>query len=129
MDSTTVYLEDVQAAKDSEREHDENLKESASPSSTPASSQKASKNAYGKRQRTLLDMFAGGASNSSEPSIKKARVSDPNPTPSPNDGPSKPSGLQKLNSIPFSLSEYKDSLTEEQKNLLRLECEVMGLTW
>lgn len=35
----------------------------------------------------------------------------------------------KLNSIPFSLSAYQQSLTDEQKDLLLLECETMGLSW
>jgi len=36
---------------------------------------------------------------------------------------------QALNSIPFSLSEYIDSLTDDQKRLLKLECETMGKSW
>jgi len=38
-------------------------------------------------------------------------------------------GQQPLNSIPFSLSEYVASLTEDQKRLLKLECETMGKSW
>ncbi|KAI0711958.1 uracil-DNA glycosylase [Cerioporus squamosus] len=34
-----------------------------------------------------------------------------------------------LNSIPFSMSEYKNSMTEEQRRLLELECETMGKSW
>lgn len=37
--------------------------------------------------------------------------------------------LPKLNSIPFSLSAFQSSLTEEQKDLLLLECESIGLSW
>jgi len=129
MDSPAVYLEDVQTAKGSEQEQDE---KSTSPSSTPANSQKSTSTASGKRQRTLMDMFAGGTKNSTEPSTKKARVSASESMTSlkiAGNAPSGSSGLQKLNSIPFSLSEYQESLTEEQKDLLRLECEVMGLAW
>ncbi|KAH9983086.1 uracil-DNA glycosylase [Russula compacta] len=38
-------------------------------------------------------------------------------------------GPQSLNSIPFSLAEYVASLTEDQKRLLKLECETMGRSW
>ncbi|XP_006459295.1 hypothetical protein AGABI2DRAFT_218352 [Agaricus bisporus var. bisporus H97] len=41
----------------------------------------------------------------------------------------KTSGLRKLNSIPFSLSEFINSLDEDKRQLLRLECEVMGKSW
>ena len=39
------------------------------------------------------------------------------------------SGLVKLNSIPFSMTSYLQSLSEEEKRLLQLECEVMGKSW
>ncbi|KIK62539.1 hypothetical protein GYMLUDRAFT_41999 [Collybiopsis luxurians FD-317 M1] len=38
-------------------------------------------------------------------------------------------GVTKLNSIPFSMKEFQESLDEEQARLLRLECEVMGKSW
>lgn len=38
-------------------------------------------------------------------------------------------GLQALNSIPFSMQTFKESLTEEQKELLQLECETLGKSW
>ena len=38
-------------------------------------------------------------------------------------------GLQPLDSIPFSLASFKESLTEEEKRLLDLECETMGKSW
>jgi uracil-DNA glycosylase len=34
-----------------------------------------------------------------------------------------------LNSIPFSMSGFQNSLGEEHRNLLKLECEVMGKSW
>ncbi|RPD61181.1 uracil-DNA glycosylase [Lentinus tigrinus ALCF2SS1-6] len=34
-----------------------------------------------------------------------------------------------LNSIPFSMSEYKKGMTEEQMKLLELECDTMGKSW
>jgi len=57
------------------------------------------------------------ASNSSSTSSFKIKV----------EGSS--SGLQRLNSIPFSLSQFIASLPEEHKNLLMLECECMGKSW
>ena len=41
----------------------------------------------------------------------------------------KAGGLPKLNSIPFSLSAFQASLSEEELSLLRLECETLGLSW
>jgi uracil-DNA glycosylase len=80
-----------------------------------------------------VDMFAGGGSKkSAEPVAKKARISDSEPTTSikvTGSAPTKMSGFQKLNSIPFSMSAYQESLTEEQKKLLALECDVMGKSW
>ncbi|KII89751.1 hypothetical protein PLICRDRAFT_108541 [Plicaturopsis crispa FD-325 SS-3] len=38
-------------------------------------------------------------------------------------------GTQRLNSIPFSLSAFQDSLSQEERNLLALECDVMGKVW
>lgn len=66
-----------------------------------------------KRQRTLVDMFSG-------PSAKKSKV----------DGSSSAvSKRQTLNSIPFNLNEFINSLKEEQRDLLGLEIETMGKSW
>ncbi|KAL1747122.1 uracil-DNA glycosylase-like protein [Schizophyllum fasciatum] len=43
--------------------------------------------------------------------------------------PAKASSLPPLNSIPFSVSAFVDSLTDEQKQLLRLEIECMNKVW
>lgn len=64
-----------------------------------------------KRQRTLVDMFSGS-------SAKKTKV----------DG-SSVSKSQTLNSIPFNLNDFINSLTEEQRGLLGLEIETMGKSW
>ncbi|KAG7451075.1 uracil-DNA glycosylase [Guyanagaster necrorhizus] len=86
-----------------------------------------------KRQRTLMDMFANSqGKNASEPSAKKLKLS---PASSTRQGMSsigkvtKGFGVQKLNSIPFSMSAFQESLTDEQRGLLRLECEAMGKSW
>ncbi|KIY43757.1 uracil-DNA glycosylase, partial [Fistulina hepatica ATCC 64428] len=38
-------------------------------------------------------------------------------------------GLKPLNSIPFSMNAFIESLTPEQKKLLKLECQVLGKSW
>lgn len=88
----------------------------------------------GKRQRTLFDMLGSAPSQGSNTSSKKPKL-----TASGSSGnhdklfavssPGGSSGLQPLNSIPFSSSEYIDSLTGDQKRLLKLECETMGKSW
>ena len=67
-----------------------------------------------KRQRTLVDMFSGS-------SAKKTKT----------DGPSTAAVFktQTLNSIPFNLNGFMNSLTEEQRDLLSLEIETMGKSW
>jgi len=63
-----------------------------------------------KRQRTLVDMFGGS-------SAKKNKVGG------------SPAAVQTLNSIPFNLNGFINSLTEEQRGLLGLEIETMGKSW
>jgi len=74
-----------------------------------------------KRQRTLVDMLSGSQGNNateSEPSSKKLKLSVQGTA-----------SLTKLNSIPFSLAAYQESLPEEEKHLLQLECDTMGKSW
>ena len=143
--SRLVYLEDLEqpssqataASTNDEKpsviaassDHDENAKTNLTPTSN------------GKRQRTLFDMFGSTPSQASEAPSKKPKVaaaaaSSARNKPStasatgtqfPLSGSS--SGQQALNSIPFSLSEYTTSLTEDQKRVLKLECETMGKSW
>jgi uracil-DNA glycosylase len=83
----------------------------------------------GKRQRTLFDMLGSGQGTGT--TSKKPKVTAPGsgdkPNGTQNSGGS--SSQQALNSIPFSLGEYIDSLTDDQKRLLTLECETMGKSW
>ncbi|KAG5645551.1 hypothetical protein DXG03_005826 [Asterophora parasitica] len=134
--SGTVYLEDIESARVIVATEDK------APSSSPAGTARVTKagaSSTVKRQHTLMDMFSStrssqGGSTSGEPSTKRLKL-----TPSGASGSSSSSlkstngskvfGLQKLNSIPFSLGSYRESLTEDQKGLLRLECEVMGKSW
>jgi len=89
--------------------------------------------ANGKRQRTLFDMLGSAPSQGSSTPSKKPRLTasglsgDDKLSAVNSSGGS--SGLQSLNSIPFSSSEYTDSLTGDQKRLLKLECETMGKSW
>lgn len=102
--------------------------EKAKPNANPSPS-----TATGKRQRTLFDMLGSGPGQSTGSTSKKPKLTAPgsgdkptvNGTPSSGGSPSQ----QALNSIPFSLNEYIDSLTEDQKRLLKLECETMGKSW
>ncbi|KAH9178416.1 uracil-DNA glycosylase-like protein [Lactarius sanguifluus] len=87
----------------------------------------------GKRQRTLLDMFGSGPSQSTGTTSKKPKLtalgSGDKPTVIGTQSSGGSPNLQALNSIPFSLNEYIDSLTDDQKRLLKLECETMGKSW
>lgn len=123
----TVYLEDIEPARGATVKED--IDESTASKSVTAASTQV------KRQRTLVDMFSGSKGKTSEPSAKKIKLSASFSSSSSHKSTSiavngiKATGVQKLNSIPFSLSSFQDSLTEEEKNLLKLECEVMGKSW
>jgi uracil-DNA glycosylase len=120
----TVYLEDIEAPRGVAVKEEKN----GSLTSTVASTQI-------KRQRTLVDMFSGSQGKTSEPSAKKLKLSASfsssslTKTAGAGAGSSKSTGVQRLNSIPFSLSSFQESLTDEEKDLLKLECEVMGKSW
>lgn len=83
-----------------------------------------------KRQRTLMEMV-------SSPSVSKKPRLDGKSISTITDGKSNQnqntkivaSGVQPLNSIPFSLSTFQESLSEEVRPLLQLECETMGKSW
>jgi uracil-DNA glycosylase len=103
-----VYYEDLAVPKSSKE--NANLKETTDINghSIRVESKTTATTTSLKRQRTLVDMFI--------PSAKKSKLGQS-------------SGSQTLNSIPFSLSEYINSLTEEEQSLLGLECECMGKSW
>ncbi|KAI6099685.1 uracil-DNA glycosylase-like protein [Pisolithus sp. B1] len=117
-----VYLEDVENTTST----------NDSVPSAPASSTSVA--ASGKRQRSLLDMLAGSQGSRSDKNtgsaVKKQKLSSGKgvlkiTASSTSIGQS----VQRLNYIPFSLSEYTESLSEEHKRLLQLECECMGKSW
>jgi uracil-DNA glycosylase len=133
MDGTqsVVYLEDVEPTRKVAKREDNDASGSVN-----SSASKPATTAAVKRQRTLVDMF--GSSQEDTSSSKKPRLSasksgsSVSSTKTSNIGSTsnlKGFGLQRLNSIPFSITSFQESLSEEQKKLLRLECEVMGKSW
>lgn len=87
----------------------------------------------GKRQRTLFDMLGSAPTQNTGTTSKKpkltARGAGDKRTVVGVQSSAGSNDQQALNSIPFSLSEYIDSLTDDQKRLLKLECETMGKSW
>lgn len=112
---SVVYLEDIQpaGAVRTKKEKSEVL--------TETTEGKVSL----KRQRTLEDMFGGSKDASSDSFAKKSRLSASGSASSV----TRVSGLPKLNAIQFSLSEYETFLSDEERRLLALECQVMGRSW
>lgn len=126
-----VYYEDVEVS--AIRVKSDGTKETSVTSKSVSKSNSSSTSAPLKRQRTLMEMIPGA---SKEPTTtgqpaKKAKLSTSASSDGPSSSPAKAVtfGLQPLNFIPFSMKEFKDSLTEEQRNLLLLECETMGKSW
>ncbi|KAI0067386.1 uracil-DNA glycosylase, partial [Artomyces pyxidatus] len=130
-DRRVVYLEDIQVSAD----RPTNTPGHASQADAPASATpKPATVTAVKRQRTLEDMFsasAGGQASSKKPklSFSHSNGSLSASELSSSTRPAVRSGEQTLNSIPFSMSSYVDSLNEDQKRLLNLECETMGKSW
>ncbi|THH29989.1 hypothetical protein EUX98_g4201 [Antrodiella citrinella] len=84
-----------------------------------------------KRQRTLVDMFSAEPSSSKKLKLEKSGGSAGRikASSSFSTATSASSGSQALNSIPFSLSAYQEALSEQERQLLGLECESMGKSW
>ncbi|KAG6854398.1 hypothetical protein C0991_007389 [Blastosporella zonata] len=132
--TSTVYLEDIETARASRLAATKDSDEPpSSPGPSPPTLPKFSTQSNGsvKRQRTLMDMLSGSQAKtvSTEPSAKKVKLTASSSSSSMKPNGSTVFGVQKLNSIPFSLSLYQETLTEDQKGLLRLECEMMGKSW
>ncbi len=122
-ETKVVFLEDVDPSYQTKKAEEPSASQSSQ--TGPSSSQEQAKKSN-KRQRTIEDMFFGG-NKRTKVSTSGARGTSTNnkiTVSAP-----KTSGLQKLNSIPFSLSAFTESLNDEQKRLLRLECEAMGKSW
>jgi uracil-DNA glycosylase len=117
VDTATVYLEDVAVTKSAEE-----LKPAATVTATRGGSAV-------KRQLTLADMF-GGASQSKPSVAKKQKLSQSTtPSASASSQPSAPECPQATDEVLFSIASFQESLSDEQKELLGLECEVMGESW
>lgn len=89
----------------------------------------------GKRQLTLFEM-AGEKAKARQPAAKKQKLADPESSTTVSEkapvaaaATVPTSSLKPLNAIPFSLQGFKDALSEEERNLLALECETMGKSW
>jgi uracil-DNA glycosylase len=117
------------ASSDPDRDESSSTKPKLEPSTSTTN---------GKRQRTLFDMFGSAPNQGSNTSSKKPKLTASGSSgnqeklaavSSSSSGASSGSGLQPLNSIPFSSSGYIGSLTGDQKRLLTLECETMGKSW
>jgi len=116
-------LEDLQTTKEEKEEAQMIKTKVAAAAKTVAATATTS----GKRQRTIQDMLGGSStSEGSKPVAKKAKLST---STTASASSASASHLVPLNKIPFSLTQFQESLTEEQADLLRLECEVMGKSW
>ncbi|KAH8100918.1 uracil-DNA glycosylase-like protein [Cristinia sonorae] len=85
-----------------------------------------------KRQRTLVDMLTPAPAGQTS---KKLKLDKGGASSSTTNGAtttsvtSAVSSSSALNSIPFSLSAYQETLSERERELLSLECETMGKSW
>ncbi|KIK10100.1 hypothetical protein K443DRAFT_670731 [Laccaria amethystina LaAM-08-1] len=121
MGDTTIYLEDIDTSNKPTKISEESENATSTIEGTVA--KRTTSTGAVKRQLTLQDMFSGSqGKKSSEQSIKKLKITASGTN-------SKSSGIQRLNSIPFSLSSFQESLSDDERKLLQLECEIMGKSW
>jgi uracil-DNA glycosylase len=79
-----------------------------------------------------MDMFSGSQPDkASAPTAKKLKLSASEPPLPTKNTASSASGSKnlRLNAIPFSLTQYQESLSTDQRGLLALECAYMGKSW
>ena len=123
-DTRVVYLADVETTASTTPSASQDKSDASMAGSNPL-----------KRQRTLMDMFTAPKNSQSEksgqPKPKRAKVDALNPSSAvaAKLKVAGSSGLQRLNFIPFSLSEFIESIPEDQRHLLKLECDCMGKSW
>ncbi|EJD49044.1 uracil-DNA glycosylase [Auricularia subglabra TFB-10046 SS5] len=103
-ENTVVYLEDIAPA----------IKPPAKAASTAPKASEGAK-AGEKRQRGLFEF-----------GVKRRKTNDGVERPSSS---SSSTSLTKLNSIPFSLADFVNSLSDEQRELLKLECSTLSPVW
>ena len=121
---TVVYLEDLETstktvAKENVAVTAEKTAVTTTESDGTKTTEKKTATGATKRQKSLMDMFSkvpsnASSSTSSAPAAKRAKTLSANPS---------------LNSIPFSLTEFQNTFSDEEKKLLALECETMGMSW
>lgn len=134
-----VYLEDLEAPQSSPAnavsDEKENAKVAAVATSSSvtkmtndASNKSTVTKTTTKRQATLMDMFSG---SSSQPNKKKIKIENSTSSVGPETeaSTSTENAGRSLNSIPFSISGYTESLSDDERRLLGLECETMGKSW
>jgi uracil-DNA glycosylase len=116
----TVYLEDIDPTfkSTSKRERPDDHPQ-------PGNSSTILAPAPVKRQRTLGETFFIAQGKKKSSPLKALKPSGG----STSSIASNTSGLVKLNSIPFSMTAYLESLSDKEKRLLQLECEVIGKSW
>ena len=117
VDSATVYLEDVAVTKSVEE---------AKPAATVVTTTSGT---AVKRQLTLADMFSGGSQSKPSAAKKQKLAQSTTTSASASSKPSAPECSQATDEVLFSIASFQESLSDEQKELLGLECEVMGESW
>jgi len=126
-EESVVYLQDIESQvsiPSTQSQSDPSV--ASTTSSQTSTSSKAALAVGNKRQRTLMDMFSGSQPDTaSTPMAKKLKLSVSEPALSVQ---GKTSSLR-LNAIPFSLSQYQESLSTDERRLLALECAYMGKSW
>jgi uracil-DNA glycosylase len=130
-EENVVYLEDIETQSRTQSEPTQSQGDGSL--STTSLSQKATSSTVAvgnKRQRTLMDMFSGSQPDkASVPASKKLKVSASEPTSLATRTLASGSKNLRLNAIPFSLAQFQESLSTDQRSLLALECAYMGKSW
>lgn len=131
------YMEDLDTSSGPKPPKPEATTAAATGSKTGSKAAAAGPGAGKKRQLNLLDMMGGGGqmykrqrttSNASASSASSSTSTDGGGAGVPRP-PRIINGLRPFNAIPFNMEAYKTSLSDEEKQLLALECETMGRTW
>jgi len=106
----TVYLEDIDASYRPKRALADDDDSATPPTKVAKKDTESKQPPPPKRQASINTMFFATSKKTGQ-------------------GSKQPTGIQKLNAIPFSLATYLDSLTDIEKRLLNLEYEVIGKSW
>ncbi|RXW24278.1 hypothetical protein EST38_g1550 [Candolleomyces aberdarensis] len=112
-EKATLYLEDI----------DKSSFQAAQKKAASLAAQASQSSVTTEKKTRKIETFF-----SSQPSQKKLRAESGAGVPASSSNASLTT-LPKLNSIPFSLTNFQKSLSDEEKGLLQLECETLGLSW